>query len=629
MRLLNIPTSIGQRIFTSSGAVLLLFVLTSAYNISQFSRASSSFLELEDTTENMGLIMELNTDLAELQLNILSYHDANHQSAAKRINESLGKLDSDLSNIVTRTSDQQSELLINKMIAIHAGYVENIESMRESIELERELTELTLPFQKESMFGNLVLAEELAKSFADDLLLNQIRVIRQRLLEAEIHMISFLSSRKHIDQKTALNYFGESIDLVNHAKSNPNLTEKSLDALNVVEQDIETYSTTFRKTIQAIRGSLFLTNIVMAGEAEEFSTLAAQLTSTTIDLQNALTLNVNSQVETTRTTTLYVTITTIVLGLLFALLVTRSISRPIHDISEVFRRLSLGEDEGSIPGLNRKDEIGVLAESATVFKNMNSKTKLLLLDSEKLTSDLSAREKDLQNKTLELEKSNDQLDDFAYVASHDLKSPLRAISNLSDWISEDCADILPESSKRHLEQLGQRILRMENLLSDLLKYSRVGKIEGKLEEISLIALVEEIKLMSNMPKNFEIQYPDQDIEFSTLEISLKQVMLNLFSNAFKYVEAEQGLITVDWEVGDDDYLTISIQDNGAGIEERYHEKIFKMFQTLNPRDVYEGSGMGLAIIKKVIEGVGGSIRIESSKDNGAKFIFTWPRTIAA
>jgi signal transduction histidine kinase len=137
--------------------------------------------------------------------------------------------------------------------------------------------------------------------------------------------------------------------------------------------------------------------------------------------------------------------------------------------------------------------------------------------------------------------------------------------------------------------------------------------------------MESVKLLSDIPSNFEVVYPENDLVISTLSVSLQQVFLNLYGNAFKYVESEHALLVVDWQSLDEDFITFSVSDNGSGIEARYHEKIFQMFQTLNPRDVYEGSGMGLAIIKKVIEGVGGKIWVESSVGSGAKFIFTWPK----
>jgi signal transduction histidine kinase len=298
-------------------------------------------------------------------------------------------------------------------------------------------------------------------------------------------MLLYQESRKYEDQQQVIKKINNAIDLISEEKSRSGVGGAELKTLNAIQERIETYREKYLQSIQAMRGSLFLSNVVMAGEAEEFAIVANKLKELTLAFQNELTQSVSLQREAARRTTLIVTSGTIFLGLLFSLLVTRSITSPIRRISKVFQELSRGEFANAIPGINRNDEIGALAESATVFRNVNARTASLLLESETLTSDLKSREKQLQFKTKELEKSNDQLDQFAYVASHDLKSPLRAISNLSAWIKEDCAELLPESSKRHLDQLSQRILRMENLLSDLLTYSRVGKVEESIEDVSL------------------------------------------------------------------------------------------------------------------------------------------------
>tara|TARA_R110002073_G_scaffold33469_1_gene100457 strand:+ start:119 stop:643 length:525 start_codon:yes stop_codon:yes gene_type:complete len=169
---------------------------------------------------------------------------------------------------------------------------------------------------------------------------------------------------------------------------------------------------------------------------------------------------------------------------------------------------------------------------------------------------------------------------------------------------------------------------METLLDDLLLYSRVGKVEEQLELVSVTALLEQVKMLSDISDNYELRWPQSDISLTTLVVSLRQVFLNLFSNAFKYANSDQGVLTIDWHEDDGEFVTFSVADNGPGISPQYHRKIFEMFQTLSTKDVFGGSGMGLAIVKKVIEGVGGGIAIESDEGKGAKFIFTWPKDCA-
>ena len=314
--------------------------------------------------------------------------------------------------------------------------------------------------------------------------------------------------------------------------------------------------------------------------------------------------------------------------MLLSLSLSQSILVPIKEISLVFQKLANGDVEGTIPGLERRDEIGMLAASATVFKNVSARTKVLLEESEELTSELRQREAQLELKTRELEDSLEELHNFTYVASHDLKSPLRAIDNLARWVVEDCVGKLPAESETHLELLQQRICLMETLLDDLLLYSKVGQVKDQVVSVSLQELLEEVKLLSDIPENFQIRLPDTDLRLKTFVVSLRQVLLNLFSNAFKYGASDQSVLTVEWHDEDEDFITFTVADNGPGIEPRYHQKIFEMFQTLNTKSAFGGSGMGLAIVKKVIDSVGGTITIDSSLGEGAKFIFTWPKDSA-
>lgn len=231
----------------------------------------------------------------------------------------------------------------------------------------------------------------------------------------------------------------------------------------------------------------------------------------------------------------------------------------------------------------------------------------------------------LEAYALDLERSNQELDDFAYIASHDLKAPLRAIDNLASWIIEDSSDKLPEESKTHLEQLKHRVLRMEDLLNDLLAYSRVGRTKSNAEEIYPTQMINEILEMLNPPKGFVFDIA-QNMPMVVSEPSpIKQIFLNLLGNAVKHHDREQGHISVTASETAT-HIEFRVTDDGPGISPAYHKKIFELFQTLKPRDEIEGSGMGLAIIKKLVIHHKGKINVESNGQRGTTFIFTWPQT---
>ena len=223
-----------------------------------------------------------------------------------------------------------------------------------------------------------------------------------------------------------------------------------------------------------------------------------------------------------------------------------------------------------------------------------------------------------------LEKTNRELDKFAYVVSHDLKAPLRAIGNLTGWIEEDMGDRIPDEIRGHFNTIKGRVVRMEGLINGILDYTKAAKSEGNLETVMSDALVRDAIDLIGVPANAIINIRNNMPELKTEKVRIQQIFMNLIGNAIRYNDKED----IQIEIGCEDAGTnwkFYVKDNGPGIEKRYHEKIFVIFQTLNARDEVESRGVGLAIVKKIIEEEGGFIWVESDKNQGTTFCFTWPK----
>ncbi|HEX3034074.1 MAG TPA: PAS domain S-box protein [Thermodesulfobacteriota bacterium] len=221
----------------------------------------------------------------------------------------------------------------------------------------------------------------------------------------------------------------------------------------------------------------------------------------------------------------------------------------------------------------------------------------------------------------ELQVANQELKDFAYVVSHDLKAPLRAISSLADWIATDYRDKLDEEGKEQLDLLISRVKRMHSLVDGILQYSRVGRIREEKVEVNLRELVAEVIDMIVPPENIEIKVENELPSVLCEKTRIEQVFQNLLSNAVKFMDKPKGEIRIGC-VQDGSFWKFSVSDNGPGIEEKYFKKIFQMFQTLTPRDESENTGIGLALVKKIIEMYGGKIWVESKAGHGSTFFFT-------
>ncbi|MDV2993957.1 MAG: Adaptive-response sensory-kinase SasA [Chroococcidiopsis sp. SAG 2025] len=222
-----------------------------------------------------------------------------------------------------------------------------------------------------------------------------------------------------------------------------------------------------------------------------------------------------------------------------------------------------------------------------------------------------------------LEKRNQELDQFAYVASHDLKAPLRAIANLSEWIEEDLLDKLTADTRHQMNLLRGRVHRMEALINGLLQYSRVGRMDTPKSEVSVGDLLAEVVDSLSPPETFSIEIAPMPT-IVTEKLPLQQVFTNLISNAIKYHPRQDGKVSISVQEYASNYEFV-VADDGEGIAPEYHDKVFGIFQTLSPRDTIESTGIGLAIVKKIVEQQGGTIWLKSQPGQGAAFYFTWKK----
>jgi two-component system sensor kinase FixL len=233
---------------------------------------------------------------------------------------------------------------------------------------------------------------------------------------------------------------------------------------------------------------------------------------------------------------------------------------------------------------------------------------------------------ELARYTRALERSNLELDAFAYAASHDLKAPLRVIHNASKWIEEDLAGNLTAEIRENMTLLRSRVRRMDRLLDDLLEYSRIGREtdSSHAEAISGTVLMENILGLLSPPEGFNVNASATFAGIEVYRMPLQQILINLIANAIKHHDKKAGHIDVSVEdLGS--MFHFSVKDDGPGIPAEYHEQIFRMFQTLKPRDQVEGSGMGLAMVRKNIDIAGGELKVDSTVGQGSTFSFTWPK----
>ncbi|GAA3510259.1 ATP-binding protein [Aquimarina addita] len=238
---------------------------------------------------------------------------------------------------------------------------------------------------------------------------------------------------------------------------------------------------------------------------------------------------------------------------------------------------------------------------------------------EQQATQISKIEKQREKIFKDLQKSNHELSEYAHVVSHDLKSPLRTIDTLMNWIKEDCPDVLNDAAKGHMHLIDKNIQKMDNLIEGILAYSVIGKKTDSIINVNTQELVEEIIALQPKSETTHITITNTLPYLAIDKFRLKQLFQNLITNAIASIGKKAGIITIASETADD-YHTFSITDNGTGIEKKYHKKIFEIFQTLD--DNKETTGIGLSIVKKIIDSYQGAIWIKSELGKGTTFYFT-------
>lgn len=265
-----------------------------------------------------------------------------------------------------------------------------------------------------------------------------------------------------------------------------------------------------------------------------------------------------------------------------------------------------GYEEGAVDYLHKPLEINIVQAKVAVFE------KLYL------------QKIDLQKYAEKVQKINKQLDEFVYIVSHDLKAPLRGLASLATFMEDELGQNPKQEVTDLLNMMKSRTSRMQNLIDGILHYSRMGNAKMEKENVNVKDLLINIIDLISPPENFQIEFADNLPIIYTEKIKLHEVFQNLISNGIKYNDKEKGIIKISF-LENKDQFEFCVSDNGVGIKPEHQEKIFAIFQTLQPKDKVESTGVGLTIVKKIIEEQNGTISIESEYGKGSTFKFTWKK----
>ena len=307
------------------------------------------------------------------------------------------------------------------------------------------------------------------------------------------------------------------------------------------------------------------------------------------------------------------------------------IARPLQEMTTVMNRLAHGETTIAIPAQNRNDEIGEMAQAVEVFRQNEIRIGQLYAEKiadERREAEIRKLNQELSESAAELAAANKELESFAYSVSHDLRAPLRHLVGYSELLQKHASDGFDETGQRYMRIVLEAAKRMGNLIDDLLAFSRIGRTEARTMDVDLQQLVADVAL------EIGAQTKGQDISWKVGALPvchgdralLRVVLTNLLSNAVKFSGTR---LLAEIEIGSvdrpGDKAEIFVKDNGVGFDMHYVDKLFGVFQRLHRADEFEGTGIGLATVQRIVHRHGGTVRAEGTENQGATFYFSLPK----
>ena len=598
--------SLKTKIYGGFAIIVVLLMLTALVSMISLKKESESreairYVEAVNTS-----VLEIDRDLQEMRTLVDRYIRAGSDVQFDAVLASYRGVTQRLATATKLTEDSSMNYAFREIadrIERYAGYLENIASERQ---LRRTLVGDELP----------AIAGEIEKD------LSELAVIAQT--PASALAVARLQSSVFQAQRDIRRYFTDpDTGAVKEAVRNLRRAHEQAADLpsngqlpTEIRQHLGEFERLSLRAVQATRSYLFFVNVVMAGEASEVRYYASRLRSEAARQRTEITRNAIAATNQTTRLTAIIVMFTVALASLIAVRLSLSIVPPIMRLTGTFEELAVGRTLLDLPDSSRTDEIGRMTRAARFFSSQNQKTRDLLTESEQLRHDL-------ERNAEKLETSIKELDDFAYVASHDLKSPLRGIRQLASWIKEDAGDALQGDAAAHMERLVTRVEKMDTLLEDLLNFSRAGRTESEAEWIDVNEILQSAVELTDNPSNVRIILPNDAPRICVVAPPLEQVLRNLIGNAVKHHDkGANGTVEVSFWA-ERSWCSFRISDNGPGIDPSNHLRAFKMYQRVG-RTTVDGSGMGLAIIKKQIETRGAKISLTSTLGNGATFEFNWP-----
>lgn len=589
---------IRTRIHLTLGTVLVLHIFTAVMGHVGLQRSQNDLVTYKGVNSDTIRILAIDKSIAELQRNVSTYMLNGHASAAQRVRELISSVRFHIEEATDSTDQVAAAQQLQDMISRINSFELNFDKVVVDRQNRKNLIQDGMLPAKERIFE--LLGDEFDQEF------EEARFIRDYLHQAENAALRYFESPSRMQVNEAIRNLDQALV---HA-------QQDLDSGMIHDEVIElidSYKASFLEAVQATQGYMHLVHVVLAGETSELLYQSSRIRTDSLAKRGDMELAMHAASQRFKNLSDIIAALTVLAGVVMAWLMTRSVLRPILGLTNTFKELSEGHTESKIEYIGRRDEIGMMANAAEVFRIKNNETQKLLESSQFMQTDL--------------ERRNTEMTQFVYTVSHDLKSPLVTIQGFSGALTHAYEQGKADEIPGMITRIHNASKRMSETLDDLLELSRIGMIVNEFEVFEFGSCCNEVlNDLSSLidERDAKITVEGGDLSIYGDEKRIGQVLQNLIQNAIVYGSAQDRPVCIQVNAHHEgEGVVISVADNGPGIIETYHERIFGIFQRLSTSE--SGTGIGLAIVRKVANAHQGHAWAESREEGGTVFYVSLPQ----